>query len=277
MSSNKLSEISAMSLENPADRPVPPPGLVPTPAVSPPTPSATTALLPLGYTKTHGFNISPHLVAWLPAILLTLTFICTFFPWVGMYRGGAAVYSQGPWRALFGYPTRNIELESLMLTPSGWLDKVKSNWELMIPYLLSLFAAVALAWADRGIRVFDPRKIPPLVKIWPWRHAVIAVLAGFAFALMSIQVSWGFGLERAIRRVVSEDFAKAREAAADSPSELFKLKYSEDQEFKKFNLEHTSWLCLGLTSNFLAVLAMLAHIGLDKRGSKPPPRIVIQY
>jgi hypothetical protein len=178
---------------------------------------------------------------------------------------------------MFGAINRNYKTEEAMQTPSGWLDKIQSNWELMLPYLISLFAAVALAWADLGVREFDPRKIPPLARVWPWRHGVIAILAGFAFTLMMIQVTHGFGLERAARNVVAEKFSKQREAAAGSPTDLDKVRYNEEQELAKFNLEHTTWLSLSLTCNFLAVLAMLCRVGLDKRGTKPPPRIVIQY
>jgi hypothetical protein len=216
-------------------------------------------------------------MAWLPAILLTLTLACTFFPWVGTYLGGSSVDSQGPWKAMFGAVNRNIKAELVMQTPAGWLDKVKSNWELMLPCMLALLAAVALAWADHGFHALDPQTIPPLARIWPWRHAVIAVLAGFAFTLIMIQVTYGFGLERAIRKVVTERFAEEREAAAKSPDKLATLDYNEEQEYAKFNLEHTTWLYAGLLCNFLAVLMMLCRLGLDRRGSKPPPRIVIQY
>ena len=37
------------------------------------------------------------------------------------------------------------------------------------------------------------------------------------------------------------------------------------------------WLMAPIYIGLLAVLAMLCRIGLDRRGSKPPPQIVIQY
>jgi hypothetical protein len=206
-----------------------------------------------------------------------MTLVCTFFPWVGTFLGGSPVDSQGPWRAIFGAVNRNIAWENAMQTPNGWLDDVKSNWELMLPSLILLIVVVALAWADHGLHALDPRKIPPLAGVWLWRHAVIAGLAGFVFVLMMIQVIHGFGLETAIRKVVTEMFAAQREAAAAKPSQLKVIAYNEEQEYAKFNLERTTWLYLGLTCNFLAVLAMLCKIGLDRRGSKPPPQIVIQY
>ncbi len=272
------SETYLMSPEYPADHPPAPPGLVPTSSSIPHgLPSTEPAPLPVGYSKSHGFVISPRVVTWLPAILLTIAFICTFFPWVGTYLGGSPVDTQGPWRAIFGAVNRNYKAEKAMQTPAGWLEKVQSNWELMLPGLMSLIAAVVLAWADHGLRNFDLLRIPPLARIWPWRHGVIAALACIAFSFMMIQVTHGFGLERAAQKVVAEKFAKDREAAGGSTWDLDEVKYYEEQELAKFNLEHTTWLSLALTCNFLAVLAMLCRVGLDKRGSKPPPRIVIQY
>jgi hypothetical protein len=221
--------------------------------------------------------ISPQVMAWLPAIFLTITFLCTFFPWVATYLGGSPVDSQGLWRAISGFPNRNIPLEEAMQTPGDWLDKVTSDYLLMVPYFLLLLAAVVLAWLERGLKTIDLRKIPQLARVWHRRVELIILLSTIAFAFMLTQVSYGFGLERAMRHVVTEQFSQDREKAAGSQSKLAKVKYNEEQEYAKFNMGHTFWFYLGFTCNFLAVLAMLSHMALERRGSKPPPRIVIQY
>lgn len=179
---------------------------------------------------------------------------------------------------MFGYTSPpNFELARLMETPAGWLDKMNSNWQLMLPCLMSLVAAFVLAVAERGFRALDPRKIPPLARLWPWRMWVLVGLSALAFTLMVLQASYGFGLESAIRKVVTEKLSEEREKAAGSPSELWGVEYKEKLLYEKFNLEHTTWFYLGIAANFLAVLALLVRIDLDKRGSKPPPRLVIQY
>jgi hypothetical protein len=265
----------------PIDRPPTPPGLLPPSVPVAPTPHAVpgsqAAPLPAGYTRSRGFTISPQGVAWLPAVLLVITLICTLLAWVGIYMGSSAVYSQGPWRAMFGGINPNPELSTRLQTPRGWEGKVKSDWELMVPGLFALVIATIFALADRGLQALDPRRIPPLAKLWAWRKSIITVLAGLAFLMLLIQSLRGFGLERAVRSTVHEQFAEEREKAAGNPAALAEVEYKEDQELAKFNLERTSWLYLGLTANCLAVLAMLAHIGLERRGSKLPPRIVIQY
>jgi len=236
-------------------------------------------VLPGGYTRAWGLTISPRVVAWLPAILLTVTVVSTFFPWVGSYLGGYPVYSQSPWRALFGSVSRNFALEERMPGDRSWLDNLRSDWEVLIPYLLLLVAAVALAWADRGLSTFDPRQVPPLAKLWPWRKSLIAGLAGLAFLLMFAQVSRGFGMERAIRKMVREnpEIAKLREEAGASVARLAVVENKEDQELAKYNLEVTSWQRLGLTCNFLAPLLAVLSIGLERRGDKPPPKILLHF
>ena len=139
-----------------------------------------------------------------------MTLVFTFFPWVGSYAGGSTVYAQRPWGAVFGGVGRNFALEKSIAIPAAWLDKVRSDWELMVPYLLLLIFVTALAWADRALRAFDPWRSPPLAKIWPHRHTVIFGLAGFVFVLSLIQVSSGFGMERAIRKHVTYVFAAKR-------------------------------------------------------------------
>ena len=128
-------------------------------------------------------------------MLLTITLLCTFFPWVGTYLGGSAVNSQGPWRAIVGSVNRNYVLEEKVTVPNTWLDLMQnenfSDWGLVVPFMISLVFALVFAWADRGLHSLDPRKIPPLARIWPWRKLVIVVFAGLAFTFILIQtVSW---------------------------------------------------------------------------------------
>jgi hypothetical protein len=263
-----------------AERPAPPaPPVAPPPGLVPPVPPVAPALTPIpaGYTHARGISFNPRVIAWLPAILLTATLLCTFGPWVGMYLGGYPVYSQGPWSAMVGGINERVELAEAMQTPRTWIDKVTSDWELMVPFLLALIVATILALADRGFTSLDPRQIPPLAGLWKWRKFITAGLATLALALAFIHVFNGFGLERAVRQTVSEQFAQERAEAKGSRSKEATVQYKEEQAFAKYSLERTSFFYLGLTCNVLAVLTMIAHVRLERRGDKPPPRLVIQY
>ena len=130
----------------------------------PPIPPAAPPL-PGGYTRARGISFNPRVIAWLPAILLTITFLCSFAPWVGMYLGGYAVYSQGPWSAMFGGMNPNPPLIEKMPVQSNWMQNFNSDWELMVPYLLVLILATAIALAERGLSRVDPLRIPPLAAV----------------------------------------------------------------------------------------------------------------
>ncbi|VTU01556.1 unnamed protein product [Gemmataceae bacterium] len=272
------------------DVPAPPPGFVP------PAPPVTAVQLapppqyaaagqtaaptpPAGYTRSIGFTISPHVILWSPAVLLTVAFFCTFFRWIGSYLGGHPVYSQSPWQALGGWVSRNFALEASMPVSTAWLNNIPSDWLILLPYLFLLLAAAVAAWADRGLQAVDPRKVPPIAGLWPWRKPVVGVLASLAFVLVCSQILNGFGMERAIRKMVQDDpeLVKLREGAAGKPADLKKVAYREETELAKYNLEKTGWQDAAVLSNLLAIVAVFLSIPLEKRGNKPPPRVVLHY
>ncbi|QJW93675.1 zinc ribbon domain-containing protein [Frigoriglobus tundricola] len=260
--------------------PVAPPGYVP-PAPPPTpdgflTPAASAGPVQAGYAHSFGITISPHVVSWLPAALLLFVMVFTFFPWVGCYSGGVPVYSQRPWTAVYGSVSPNFELEDAVSIPPGWQNKVSSDWPLMVPYLVLLLLATALAWADRGLHAFDPRKIPPLARVWPHRQTIVCVLATLAFLLAALQVSNGFGMERAIRKQVGEEFT-AKQQLTTEPHQKEKLAWRIDQEYYRYKLERTTWMYLALLFNLFAALAVILRLGLDRRGPKPPPKILLHY
>ncbi|MFO0799285.1 MAG: hypothetical protein U0804_17600 [Gemmataceae bacterium] len=262
----------------PPQPPTPPPGLAPE-ALAAVTHSPAAA----GYEHTVGVSLKPATLAWVPAVGLTLVLLLTLFPWVGAYVGGSAVYSQTPWRALAGSPARNFHLEELSRQQSGWpadvLNKVSSDWLLMLPYLLLLILAVVVAWAERLVTDVSrlPRQVAFLRDVWPHRVVALAGAAAITLVLLLSQAAHGFGLERAMRQAVAERYADDRAKAAGNQAELDKIEFRADQELAKFNLEWTAWFDLAVSLHLLVVGAMAGRFWLDRRGSKPPPRLLLQY
>ena len=123
----------------------------------------------------------------------------------------------------------------------------------------------------------DLEELKQFPMLWPYRHAVLAGLAGAALLLLATEAIRGFGLERAMHAAVSEKFETARKDAGNSPSEQKKVEFNEGQELAKYGLERTGWFCLVLCLHALALLALAGRVGLERRGAKPPPRIAIQY
>jgi hypothetical protein len=262
----------------------PPPGFVP-----PSAPVAPSGFLPPtasgdvpaagGYAHARGITISPQVFSWLPAVLLLFTVVLTFFPWVGVYAGGTAIYWQQPWRAVAGSGAvgRNFALERAVQISTGWLNKVHSDWELMVPFLLCLVLAAALAWADRASHMINPERLKRMERLWAHRQAIIGVLAALAFTFALVQALNGFGMERAIHQTVDEQFAAARQQAASDPAAQKRIEYDSEVAYKGYNIERTSWLYLALVCNLLAVLALIVRYLLARRGNKHAPRLVLHY
>lgn len=272
----------------------PPPPVAPppvTPAAPPPgvTPEALAVVtqppppVGAGYEHTVGVSLKPSTLAWVPAVGLTLVLLLTLFPWVGSYVGGSAVYSQTAWRSLTGTPARNFHLEELSRQQAGWptdvLNKVSSDWLLMLPYLLLLILTVGLSWAERFVADVSglPKQVGFLRDVWPQRILALAGLAVILVVLLFLQAGRGFGLERAMRQTVADRYAEDRTKAAGNQAELDKIEFRADQELAKFNLERTAWFELVVGLHLLVVLAMVGRYWLDRRGNKPPPRLVLQY
>ena len=287
-------EPPAMSPEPPPtlpDRPAPPPGFVPPapPAPAYPAGAGPTAAPAVpavaGYTHARGITISPNAVAWLPAVFLAVILFLTFLDWVGSYVGGTAVYSQNAWRAVSGSPYQNLRLETMMKQDAAWptevFNKMTSDWKIMVPYLLALFLTTAFAWGDRLIGTVDrahtPRQLGWLAGIWPHRSAILAGLAVLTLVLILVQSGVGFGLERAMRQVVSESFAEKRQAAAGKQADLDRVAFQEDEAMARFKLERTTWFELVIVLHVLVVLAILLRAWLARRGDRPPPRLVLHY
>jgi hypothetical protein len=279
--------MSSDVLSYPPERPTPPPGFVPpapppsppVPYYAPPSPPVAPPAMPAGYTKSIGFTISPKLVAWLPAVLLTIVFFCTCFSWVASYHGGYPVYSQSPWQSVVGNVSRNFKLEANMPGSVEWLDKVKWDAGLVVPFLLLLLLAMVTAWTERCIHDVNSLRFPRLAKVWPWRMTIIGTASGLAFFFVVAQVSSGFGMEQAIRKAVHDDpvLVKAREEAGTSPAKLGTVKAAEEVEVAKYNIERTLWQDAALLCNLFAVLAVWLSICLEHRGNKPPPKILLHY
>lgn len=274
--------VAAVAPPAPAPAPVPVAPPEPPPGFLPPEPVVSGGLpVAAGTVKEIGVSIPPQLVAWLPAVALTLVFVLTFFPWVASYRGNSAVYSQRPWGALVGgTPARNFKLEDAGI-PGGWLDRVRSDWKLLLPFFLLLIVGLAFAWAERGLKSFDPRKVPPLVKLWPWRKFIVGACATLCLLFLIGQLTYGFGMERALRTQVAGEVSARFEPelakVGDSPALKEKVEYTIEQELRKYDIEHTTWACLAVTFLALGALAAMLRPCFDARGDKPAPRFLLRY
>src|SRR5579862_2143569 len=96
---------------------VPPPpsgGSAPGPASSLPSTPAPEQPVAADYTGRFSLWISPRVTQYIPAGLLFLVLVLTFFPWVGIRPGGVWLDSQSAWQAIYGgTSTPDKDAESL--------------------------------------------------------------------------------------------------------------------------------------------------------------------
>lgn len=259
------------------ERPAPPPGFVP------PMPANAPAAMPMpvvtGDTRECGFTISHGPASWIPVLSLTVTLVSVlFFSWVGSFPGGYRAFSQSPLQSLFATFSGNT-LKSLEDAEKGIETNIRTNW-LMLPFLASLIAATALAWLERFFPKPKVETVPAflgwLVKFWPHRFLTLFTLTTLALVLILWQSWRGFGLETAIRDSANQKFAKAMEEA-DSSHKKQELSIGIGQEIGKYCLSDTNASVIGISALCLALESLCVYWWLDRRGSKPEPRVIMKY
>lgn len=266
--------------------PLAPPGLK-TETLPPPPPPFPTD----GSARGFGFAFDPKWLDWVPAGCLLLAFVLTFFPWSEMKLGGYTVMTQNGWEAMYAGKGDN--------TPSGdeWKkldaglagkaedDKYKaaalrSDWLLLLPYLLLLTLLVLLAAAERVVR--DPATFPAtagltfLPPLWKWRLVVIGGLAVLTFLILWFQAFSGFSLQRAISSFAYFEYNQEL-AKGPTDSQKRELAIQGGQTAGRYAVHQTIWLNLLLVLHAVAVVALAARFWIDSRGAKPLPRLDVRW
>lgn len=250
-----------------------------TPAVDLPPIVTTASQAEPGDDKAWGLAVSATFADWLPVVSLTVALISVlFFSWVGAYPGGYRAFTQSPLQALFASFDKN-QMAILGEAEKDLEVAIKSNW-LMLPFLLGLIAATALAWLERIFPNPTLTTVPAilgwLVKFHPRRHLMLTALSGLCLALMLGQCWRGFGLQNAVKTVAAAKFAKEDEAA-DNSAKKQEVPIKIGQEIGKFCLADTLASDVGMTALVLALEGFLFRWWLDRRGKTTPPRLVWQY
>ena len=260
--------------------PAAPPGFVP-PGSRAPTPRADAP--PRGPATGRAIVVRPEVLDWFPAGCFTLILILTLFPWVGLYPGGHAAYTQSAWGAAFGRFSTDSFAESVIGKQVELAKLTHMNWVMLI-YLLGLFLAVAVSWLDRAVApaaAAPARRMGIVEAVWPHRFPILAGLALGLLALLVIQTYAGFGLDTATERMVAAGYAKTKADAATpaapaaaTAAELQKQEIKRGMDLGQYDVGTTFWLGLAIGTHVVALLAVGLRLWLYRRGSKPLPRLV---
>lgn len=258
----------------PVDRPPPPPGLVELPL------HPDSAWTESAYAHHRHIKVCPTLIAWLPAVCLVVILLLSFFPWVGAYPGGYSGYTQSPWGAMIGNFSADPVVEDMLHLESPLRTRVKWDW-VMVPYLLGLLFVAFVAITER---IFHKRSSSPapqavawLGSIWTHRITFLTACSGALLCLLVIQMLAGFGLESGLKKEVAAEFAEKRQKAGNVTAAQNRIDIEEDMKLASYCLHRTTLLYLALVLNVLVVIALFGRMGLDRRGTKPMPRLVVEY
>jgi hypothetical protein len=251
-----------------------------TPASAPPMPSKSFDNLPdipgvpAGPGVFHGITLKPELLAWIPAVALTVAFLLTFFRWAGSYPAGYPAYTQNPWQGLFATFTVDPVAEDAMKMEGEIKDKIKSNWWLLF-YFPLLLGGIVVAWAGpvvNGLKI----KLPGAAsKFWPHRPALVAVFTVFTLLILSAQWVSGFGIEKAITSLGEARHAETK-AASNTPEKTQRWEMAVARDLGGFMLQTTTWLRFVWLAHLLAALAVGLEAVSSLRTKHPPIRVGIQ-
>jgi hypothetical protein len=233
--------------------------------------------LPQGYTRSLILTLSPRYIVWLPPLFLTVALLSTFFPWVGMYLGDTAAYTQSPWGAVVGRVSSNPPLVNAVRWPNGWLNQVRSDWLILLPALLLLSVTTGLAWLVTVHRWLPWRQFSLLETIWPWRGPILLGLTTGATILFFLQCTNGFGMERGLRVFVQQQLPNDGDSSGSHVISQDIMQYRVEQEIQRYNLGYTLWQRTALGCLVLALLNEVLQLLLEYRGQRPPPRFIIQW
>jgi len=256
----------------PVEKPTPPPGLVP------PAPPVQQTATVSGLHDECGLTLSPQVIAWIPALALTVALASAlFFSWIGSFPGGFRAFTQSPLQALFAdFSVQSFA--SLQDTEKGLNSSIRSNW-LMLPFLLLLILVTLFAWFERFFP--DPKlgRVPSalsfLVGFWPRRHFVLIGMTFFALLFMYMQCYRGFALENALKEISTQKYAKELDEA-DTTHARQDVQVRAGQDFGRYCLQYTTANVVGHAMLWLALVMLILDCWLDRRAGKPAPRIVLK-
>lgn len=228
-----------------------------------------------GYRHMSSLPLEPRVVRWVPVATLLLAFVLTFFPWDGLYPAGYAAYTQNAWDGLFGWVGRDDVAESEFKYGDDLENRTHmSGW--LLPYLLLLLPAVAVAAAGPLVDQFGLKLPPAVERVWPYRAAILGALSVLLLLFLLAQWAGGFGLQRAVtEKVAAESEARKMPTETQEQRKRAEMRLAEDKG--RFHIRTTFWLRLTVLCHLLAVPAVAAEAALALRGTRPPPRAAVMW
>ncbi len=230
------------------------------------------------------FELSKKALHWVGPVAFIALFFFSFWTWIGSYAIGTrevhTVYSQSAWSIFAGTFYTNPSGETVFDREKLLHENSSAGWSmvfallLLIPFLLIAVLDLAQDYVNFAV--------PDIVQaIWPRRLAVLALISGIIWFLLTIQLLSSVGLESAAATAADKFVAPATPEIAAKIDASTTLKIEQDlkrgAEFNRYGLRRG----IGLTLGYLASLIAFAGFGLeywmDRRGKRKPPAVELQW
>jgi hypothetical protein len=245
----------------------------------------------MGYAQTRMITFSPRVLQWIPAACVVLIFIVQFFPWVGVYPGGVAAAWQGAWGIAFAAYGEEKDMDSVFrfttdadLTKSKDAkddEKVKDNRPgvgvLMIFYLLPFFFVTLIVTVGVVVVTVVPIVLPPSLEQWmTMRWTIVTGLNAVTFLFLVLQLLLGFPLENTLKEWQADRLEREEKARKDGDVKPPKVVQEARRGVFNQSLHRTFWLYAAVDLHLLAIAAAVMMASMEKRGNRPPPRLVLE-
>jgi hypothetical protein len=241
------------------------------PAGVPPSPPPSTAAAPtMGYTKSYTMSFHPEVVRWVPAVAVVLIFILQFLPWVGVYPGGVPAAWQNGWEAAFGSYGEDHD----MLDMFQFKDNRPGVNLLLIFYFLPFFVVTLVVTVGVLVVTLKPMKLPGTLEgLLRFRWTLVAGLNLLTFLFLLLQLILGFSIEKSYQEQVADRIAKDRK---DEKRTVPSKQLEAMEKVPLYSLHRTRWLRLVFVLQLVAAIAAALMAWVEKRGNRPPPRLVLE-
>jgi hypothetical protein len=222
---------------------------------------------------------------WVAPAALVLTFVLSFFPWVGRFPGGHAALTQNAWQAAFnGWSEDRVyakRVQADMTVPDrGKVADMKLPMPdgpgvnlLLLFCILTFVPALVLALAVAALPHVQYKLPPAVERLRPWRWALVGALTTLAVLFLLLQALTGFTLESQTRDLAAKALEAERKRADTDEGEK-RIDMLQGALVGAQGLERTAYLRLAFCLMLLAALGAWATHWLELRGpGRPRPRV----
>jgi len=244
----------------------------PTPAYTDEQPTFPATPTPEGYHRKYTIWFSPRVLQYVAPVAVFLVFVLTFFAWTGVYPGGVHDAWQNAWQAAFaGYSTDPDAASVVAPFPKDGEPGVDF---LLIVYVLLLLPTLLITLGCLALAFVGAAKLPPaLYPILPWRWGVVAALNLILLLFLVLQLVLGLSLENNYIAAKDKEVAARAETRKEAATTPQQREDAIDHGKARQEVSRTVWLDLVVILSILAVIGAALMFCLNRRGTRPAPRI----